>query len=309
MMASTHNGQTVVIMFEDSPIAMCNITVDGTILRRNAACEMLFPKSASSIFDLVARTDRGELAAALQLVNVGQRRAFRVAVDADCGKRIEISGIPQRNGTGDLILYFVDVSVHHQREEHLREVAERDALTGLLNRAGFEYALSKRLTADPVGTLMMIDLDGFKRVNDTYGHGTGDTVLIHVARALTACAAEGDIVARLGGDEFAVILRSEANAANAAASMLIRRVEIAAAVAARGISVSASVGIAPLMAGLEPAEVLEDSDRAMYSAKHAGKGRCVTAVRTIGKRSVSTVTGDTQRFLTHRSLGIQRTGS
>ncbi|GAC1410106.1 MAG: hypothetical protein NVSMB64_19090 [Candidatus Velthaea sp.] len=279
------SGQTVRFMFEDSPIGMCSVMIDGSVLRRNSACEALFGATATSLLDLVADRDRHDVVLAMQAVHDGRQRAFRLAVDALAGRRIEISGIPMRGGTGDLMLHLVDISEHHQREETLRDLAEHDALTGLLNRLSFNRALSERVARRPCGTLMILDLDGFKRVNDTYGHQTGDAVLVVVAQALRAATADGDLIARLGGDEFGVLLASEMTTANAAGAMIIRRITIAAGIAARGLPVTASIGVVGLMSGVAPNELLEAADRAMYAGKRAGKGRCVMASMGAGRKA------------------------
>ena len=190
-----------------------------------------------------------------------------------------------RRGTGDLMLHFVDVSEAHRREEDLRELAEHDTLTGLSNRLSFNRALEARLKSQPHGTLIMIDLEGFKKVNDTRGHQTGDAVLVVVAQALRSALGDKDLVARIGGDEFAVLLASESAAARAARAMLIRRITIAAGLAARGLAVSASIGMVTLASGLAPSAFVEAADRAMYAAKRTGKGRCVVANVTLQTRA------------------------
>ncbi|WP_158807829.1 GGDEF domain-containing protein [Beijerinckia sp. L45] len=94
-------------------------------------------------------------------------------------------------------------------EREIRALAFHDTLTGLPNRRQFDDALKAAAAAmpgaDACHCIIMLDLNGFKRVNDVFGHGTGDDVLIHVAARLTRAVRQGDLVARLGGDEFAVV--------------------------------------------------------------------------------------------------------
>lgn len=288
-MDAARNEQTIRVMFEDSPIGMCAITIDGNLLHSNAACKAIIGASGTSIYELVAYGERRALMAALHTVHGGLQPAFRLAVEAAGGRRLEISGIPARGGPGDVMLYLVDVSERYQREERLRELSERDPLTGLLNRLSFHEAVSKRIALKPIGTLMMVDLDNFKRVNDTYGHQTGDAVLAAVAQAIRRAVAADDLVARLGGDEFAIFSGREGPAVANAANILIRRISIAAASAARNLPISASLGIVPLNTGVSPADLIAMADRAMYAAKRTGKGRFVTATTLASQPRALTV--------------------
>lgn len=160
-------------------------------------------------------------------------------------------------------------------EAELRHRASHDVLTGLPNRA----LLLERLTAarGPVGVLV-IDLDGFKRVNDERGHDAGDQLLVEVARRLRAPMADGDTTARLGGDEFAVVVPGPPDASHAVAARL--RASLEAPYVLRdgsSVHVGASIGVASLhdedrgTACIE--EVLRRADDAMYTAKRRGGSR------------------------------------
>jgi diguanylate cyclase (GGDEF)-like protein len=107
------------------------------------------------------------------------------------------------------MLHLVDITERRRRERELRFAAEHDALTGLDNVRRFRDLFDERLENRPFGTLLMIDLDGFKSVNDAYGHKAGDEVLVAIARALREAIGPSDNAARLGGDEFAVLLGIE----------------------------------------------------------------------------------------------------
>ena len=159
----------------------------------------------------------------------------------------------------------------------LRVLASTDGLTGCLNRRAFLERLQVGIDApDPVSTLLLIDLDGFKGVNDTAGHAAGDALLVDVARAVERAAGDVDGVARLGGDEFAVLCRRRDEAAG---RLLAERVaqEVAAAGAAHGVT--ASVGRTLLRAGDTPASALQRADRSMYRAKAALRGDRRTRTR------------------------------
>ena len=174
-------------------------------------------------------------------------------------------------------------AVERQRaERRLARLAMRDALTGLPNRILFadrlEQALARASRAPADGecvALMFLDLDGFKGVNDNYGHAAGDELLVQVARRLRAELRASDTVARLGGDEFTVLCEGVAD--DAAAMALAAR--IGAAIAKPYLlddgraDVSAAIGVAVARPGGEdPAELLRRADAAMYEAKRAGQG-------------------------------------
>jgi diguanylate cyclase (GGDEF)-like protein len=271
------SGQTVRFMFENSPIGMCSVAVDGTIVRRNAACAAFVPPGEPSILAAIVETQRSALLAAMRAVATGAEATFKRTFDAGTDGGVEISGVPMRAGSGDLMLHLVDVSDLRRRERELREQAERDALTGLDNVRGFRHAFDERLATRPFGTLLMIDLDGFKAVNDTFGHKAGDDVLVAVARALRETIGPSDRAARIGGDEFAVLLSIEGSLAVDTAAQIIARIGSAAGAAVPGARVGASIGLVTLLGGSAASALLEAADRAMYAAKRAGKGRTVSA--------------------------------
>jgi diguanylate cyclase (GGDEF)-like protein len=270
-------------MFDNSPIGMCSALADGTILRSNAAFASITGFVAGSILDLVDPRVRVELAAGLAGIAGGTQRAFtcEAAMAGIPGRWCELSGVAMRGATGDVMLHIVDVTERHFREEHLRELAERDALTGLGNRMAFHRALTARLETGPSATVMLLDLDGFKAVNDTCGHQRGDAVLAAIGGALRESMPDPAVVARLGGDEFAVLLDADVRDATAIGTRLINRIMIAAATVVRSPRVTASVGIAPLHPGSDLEAILAAVDRAMYAAKRAGKARCHVALTAV----------------------------
>lgn len=163
--------------------------------------------------------------------------------------------------------------VEHSRD--LQHAADHDALTGLVNRSRFFAAVDEHLAlaADPLGVLYL-DLDGFKPINDRWGHGHGDDVLVAVADRLRASVRPGDTVARLGGDEFAVACPG------ATSDELIRLADRILAVVRAPITVdgevlrvSTSIGLASCPAGASPGEVLvAAADAALITAKATAKG-------------------------------------
>jgi diguanylate cyclase (GGDEF)-like protein/PAS domain S-box-containing protein len=171
-----------------------------------------------------------------------------------------------------------DITQQKREEERLVQLAQRDALTGLLNRAGFERSLELYLKEDVSGGLavMYIDLDNFKPINDAHGHPAGDHVLASFAQRLAAVTRPTDMVARLGGDEFAVAVTAvrEVSHARAVAAKVLAAADAPFEVGALKLRVGASVGVAYSGARLPDwRELLATADTELLAAKAAGKGR------------------------------------
>ena len=158
----------------------------------------------------------------------------------------------------------------------LAHQASHDSLTGLPNRKLLCQRLERELAAlDTTGqsvTLMILDLDAFKEVNDTFGHSIGDQVLIHVARRVVNSVRDADTVARLGGDEFAILLASGPGGdyVNTVARRVLAALELPLAMKTTTVAVAASIGIATAGLGETADELLRNADLAMYTAKAAG---------------------------------------
>jgi diguanylate cyclase (GGDEF)-like protein len=172
-----------------------------------------------------------------------------------------------------------ELAAAHTEIAALAARADVDPLTELLNRRGFERELAracayvKRYGAS--AALIYLDLDGFKGVNDRYGHAAGDAMLKAVARVLVRHVRASDVVARLGGDEFALLLWNCGDAAAEAKALVIEQT-IARTTAPHGdalLSVGASAGVAVLLPLDQPARVIERADRAMYARKELRRGR------------------------------------
>jgi diguanylate cyclase (GGDEF)-like protein len=163
-----------------------------------------------------------------------------------------------------------------QRIAQLERLAMTDELTGLLNRRGFETELQRTLALasryDEPGLLVYVDLDGFKLVNDTYGHAAGDTVLKCVGRLLTDNLRCTDFVGRLGGDEFAVLLPRTSQKRGANRIRALRRMLNPVAVLWNGatITVRASLGVQAYGTdnAADGAQLLSRADSSMYQTKH-----------------------------------------
>jgi diguanylate cyclase (GGDEF)-like protein len=156
-----------------------------------------------------------------------------------------------------------ELAVARARVGELEARADIDPLLDILNRRGFERELKRALShVKRYGTqaaLMFVDLDGFKGINDRYGHGAGDLLLKAVARELIGSVRASDIVGRIGGDEFGVLIwRLEGPQATKKARELEAKI--------------ASVGVAPLVEDANAADIIAAADQAMYARKDARRG-------------------------------------
>jgi diguanylate cyclase (GGDEF)-like protein len=180
---------------------------------------------------------------------------------------------------GGWVSIIEDITERRRAEAEIVHLARHDVLTGLANRGEFNARLeeaSKRLKRNGgTVTVMMIDLDKFKAVNDTLGHPAGDRLLVEVGRRLQSTIRETDVLARLGGDEFAIIQEGGLNQHEGAIALALR---IISAISepfdrnGREASVGASIGIAMAPEnGVEPEDLLKRADLALYSVKSSGR--------------------------------------
>lgn len=164
--------------------------------------------------------------------------------------------------------------------DRLASQALHDPLTGLANRTLLHERLSAAsaagaLRGEPL-LVLSVDIDGFKPVNDSYGHAAGDALLVELARRIQACCRAGDTAARTGGDEFTLLLPgSDGNVAAGMARRVMNAVAEPVQVAGTELHMTASVGVARGSGAEKIEELLERADQAMYAAKHAGRGRYV----------------------------------
>ncbi|RZS89793.1 diguanylate cyclase (GGDEF)-like protein [Motilibacter rhizosphaerae] len=160
------------------------------------------------------------------------------------------------------------------REALLAHAATHDALTGLPGRGVLGERLAAALEAGGAAVLL-VDLDGFKQVNDSLGHAVGDEVLVEAALRLTAAVPEPGVAGRLGGDEFAVVLPDPAQALPLV-EVLVQRLADAYATSAgpvRGVSASIGLAVRDAPDGTTASQLMHEADLGMYAAKRAGKGR------------------------------------
>ena len=212
-----------------------------------------------------------------------------------------------------VVANYRDVTARKELEDELRLRAFHDALTGLANRALFadrlEHALARtRRTPDRIAVLFL-DLDDFKTINDSLGHGEGDGVLMSVADRLRQAVRSGDTLARLGGDEFAVLIEDSSDASPPidVAERLLETLRAPFRHAAGELFVHASVGVAIVTGGRSSAdELLRDADAAMYIAKSRGKNRAVVFESGMHRAAVARLAlkGDLERALDHGEFAL-----
>ena len=176
---------------------------------------------------------------------------------------------------GGWIATYEDVTEQHRAEAQVKFMAGHDGLTGLANRTMFHRRLHELVKSGSRFTLLSLDLDRFKRVNDKLGHPVGDKLLVVVASRLSASVREDDLVARLGGDEFAILQVSSPDPADPAklAERIIERLSEPFILDGDTLSIGASCGIASAdVDGTDVELLIKQADIALYFAKAEGRG-------------------------------------
>jgi diguanylate cyclase (GGDEF)-like protein/PAS domain S-box-containing protein len=277
-------------VFEELGEAMYISSREGRIIEANASFLELFGYTERDLPGLTADmlyadpADRERLRAEIE--THGSVRAFEVTLIRRDGTPMPclLTATAQRSRSGELIGYqgvVHDVTERKREQERLMRSAFHDVLTGLPNRALFLDRLERvvrhaKRHEDYLFAVLFLDLDRFKFVNDTYGHETGDELLVQAARRLQSCLRQEDTIARLGGDEFALILDAiqDLSDATRVADRIQSELSQPFVVGDRQVRTSASIGIALSYTGYNEArDVLRDADAAMYRAKSAGRAR------------------------------------
>jgi diguanylate cyclase (GGDEF)-like protein len=205
----------------------------------------------------------------------GHDRQFDVARQDGTVIEVRSHALPD----GGFVHSYTDVTEQRLADARVRYLAHHDTLTGLANRVQLRQRIPDYLPQDRdtlfLTAFMMIDLDGFKGINDTMGHDVGDELLIEIAIRLQSLVREQDLVARLGGDEFVILqpgLR-EVESAGSLAQRVLKRLADPVQVGGQQVRVGASIGIAfHPKDGLDGDALFKHADIALYSAKAAGRG-------------------------------------
>jgi diguanylate cyclase (GGDEF)-like protein/PAS domain S-box-containing protein len=231
-----------------------------------------------ALFSIIHEEDHAAVRTAAKLAE--PHELLCRVLDSSGGWRVleaHVSDLREDRQVGGIVLNARDVTERMQLEEELTRQAFHDTLTELPNRALFrdrlDHALARsRRSAEPLAVLL-IDLDGFKQINDSLGHDAGDQVLQDVARRFLAAVRSSDTVARFGGDEFAVLIEgSDEHQAVSTAGRLLEHLAAPVSVAGRELVLSASIGIVmrdgPTTTG---EDLIRHADIAMYAAKENGR--------------------------------------
>ena len=220
-----------------------------------------------------------EALVAERVTQARQFRAHRIERVLPNGTTLDVRGMPLPQG--GFVTLYMDVTMARQHERELEHLAHFDALTGLPNRVlladRLRQAMSQAARRSQQLAVAYLDLDGFKAVNDSYGHEVGDQLLLGVASRMKQALRDGDTLARLGGDEFVAVLLDVAGL-DGSVPMLMRLLLAAdspVTVDGRELRVSASVGVTffPQSQEVDAEQLLRQADQAMYQAKQAGKNR------------------------------------
>lgn len=285
-------GESAILaaVVRDSGEAIISATVDGTILTWNRGAELLYgysadeivgrsasllapPSHSNEIPDLIRRVAAGER---VQIAETVRRRKDGSLIDVTA----TVSPIFDQHGSVVGISTVAhDITEQRRYQMQLRELAEHDALTGVHNRRAFDAAVGEQIARSrrygEVATLVSLDLDDFKSINDLHGHGVGDDVLHACADTLRDRLRECDMVARVGGDEFALLLR-HADLATADAvvrDLRAKMCEIEVSAHGERINVGASFGSALIDGSVDDDEIRRRADVALYAEKAARRAR------------------------------------
>ncbi|MGV3551694.1 diguanylate cyclase domain-containing protein [Rhizobium sp.] len=276
-------------MVEGVPVAMfAKDAVTGQFVFHNSAAERL----------LGVRRENAIGQTSMQVFGEAEAQKFleqdRLALDAGAGgitvdtlirhpergeRNIRMKKVVVSDGEADGRRYILavaeDVTEERLREAEIAHLASHDGLTGLANRWLFQQRLAETRHHGRGVAVHFIDLDGFKMVNDTWGHRVGDAVLTIAAKRMRELVREGDVAARFGGDEFAVLQSgvTAPGAARALARRLVTALSEPYRVDGQICVIGASVGICLVRPDMTVEHIIEEADHALYVAKREGKGR------------------------------------
>lgn len=289
--------QRLAATIESMGCAVVVTSVNGRIQMMNPIAEVItgwqqreaYGKDLAEVICLVDQ-DLDEVMDNLAIQAIKTGRVLRLPDNCTLiskeGRKIPIGDCiaPIRDVDGSItgaVLVFQDISQRKQAEAQLLRHACYDTLTGLPNRVLFLDRLRQTIERskrrhDYRFAVLFLDLDGFKGINDRFGHGIGDDFLVAIARRLESSLRSGDTVARFGGDEFAILLEDVKDVTDAThvANRIQETLGLPLNLNGHQISPSASIGIALSDRNYEePQNLLRDADIAMYRAKRAGKAR------------------------------------
>ncbi|MEU4427996.1 EAL domain-containing protein [Actinoplanes sp. NPDC024001] len=274
------------VAFDETPVPMAMISPEGVFVRTNAAYRewLRLPAELPEGFCVIDLPIRPVDTAGAQLfetlVRQGEpttvtRQFRRVDDDSLIWVQVHSTGLFDRqNRLRMVVVHCLDVTAVRDHEAELSYQVRHDSLTGLLSRKAFEHDLARLLTRshEPV-SVIYLDVDRFKSINDGSGHTTGDDVLRALAVRLDAVVPAGALVARLGGDEFIVALPGPAGIGLRVGNSILAALAEPLPVGGQELPVSVSVGVTTAFGPAGADEVVLAADTAMYAAKRAGGNR------------------------------------
>lgn len=287
----------------NSPTAVAWFGEDGRVMAWNEAAAALFGYTQREgmgrhVADFVVERDRPALDILMSRARHNRSVDGLVMPDGLSGLRKDGSEFElglslfcwSEHGRVAFNVHLQDMTTRLRRRAELHRQACSDDLTGLVNRAGFNRGLEQALLDNPQAAVVLIDLDGFKDVNDTLGHGIGDQVLCEAAQRLERSVGEDGLVARIGGDEFAVMVPGVADeavilalarrlAADVGAPMLVDGQEVR-------VTCSCGVALSPAHA-VEAVGLMGNADLALYRAKKLGRGQAFVFVQALRMEAVA----------------------
>ena len=272
--------------FDETPVPMAMLAPDGRLLRTNSAYRswLGLPAELPAGFserDLpLTPVDPADAALFQRLTQARDAATITAAYrrhDDDSVMYVEIHSNALRDRTGELQLVFLhclDVTRQQEHEAALRRQVRQDSLTGLLSRAAFEVDLTAMLSADAgPASVLYLDVDRFKTINDGSGHSAGDDVLRALAARVSRTVPAGSLVARLGGDEFVVALPGPLETGLEVGRAVLAALAVPLPVAGAQLQISLSVGLAVAHGPRQAEQAVLAADTAMYAAKRAGGNR------------------------------------
>lgn len=280
------SAQLMCELFDSSPVGMLVLDGKRRAQQVNPAAAALFGCAPE---DLLGRRPRERL-----LKGDALKRLLR----APANTPVELSGLCQgrelplevtwtpftRDGARHYLLLLRDIGERLQAEQRLRFLAHFDPLTHLANRHCLIQHLERRLAANAPLSLLFLDIDHFKRINDTLGHEVGDRLLVEIARRLTRLVPEQVLVARFGGDEFLLLLEERsAGQARKLAETLLHGFKAPLQIGQYECFVTPSIGIAGFDGQGSATELLKQADLALHAAKDAGRNRLAVYSHPLGE--------------------------